>query len=207
MTKDVAIERKKRKVEAMFLHMDSHSVLGYVLDHPGEFEKLGLFEVAFVLAWSRTSRSNYLFDVRSLEVVLTNFCDWAELRAAGDRLPEGETFTVYRGVSGRGRFRRVRGMAWTASLDTACWFAMRYAKEDSRFADPAVYRATVCEDEVFFYTNERHEREFVCRPKRCTRMGLSQEDIDRRAEVVRRRMRAECNAMTAAAMKRQKAKG
>ena len=190
MKRAMSMEQKRDIVGRMLLDIESNAELRYVLDHSVQLQAMGLFEVAFVQAWSASSTNNCLFDADSLEWVLMNDCDRNELRAASDALPEGETFTIYRGVSGKGKFRRVRGLAWTADLHLACWFAMRYVDEDPRFIDPAVYKATVNHDEVLFFTDDRNEQEFVCRPQRYMRMPLCIEEIGRLADIHSERRRA-----------------
>jgi hypothetical protein len=62
-------------------------------------------------------------------------------RTTGDLLPGTGPFTVFRGVSGRGRARRIRGLPWTSSLSQAAWFAAR-----GTGIDPAVYRTMLDRD-------------------------------------------------------------
>lgn len=81
--------------------------------------------------------------------------DRTRLREANP-LPGPGPFTLYRGVSGPRRVRRVRGLSWTGSLEIARWFADRRA-----LADPAVYRVIVTAGRVLAYTNDRAEDEYV----------------------------------------------
>lgn len=46
--------------------------------------------------------------------------DRARLRDLGDPLPLSGTFQLYRGVAGANQHRRIRGLAWTDSLERAC---------------------------------------------------------------------------------------
>ena len=191
----LSIKQKQRMVARMLASMHSTEELRFVLDHYAELNAFGLIEVAVVQAWDATKTSHYNFDTACLEAVLKCWCHRKGLRLAGDPLPSGETFTVYRGVCGKGRFRKARGLAWTADLSIACWFAMRYATGGAKwFVDPAVYEATITADEVFFYVNHRNEQEFVCRPKRCKRMPLTLEEMDRLAEEERQRRQVAWNA-------------
>ena len=79
-------------------------------------------------------------------------------------------YTLYRGVSGRGRARHVKGYAWSRSLRVAGFFAQRPGLED-----PAVFRATIPDVWVLAYFGLKEggqEEEFVvllpatARPKR-----------------------------------------
>lgn len=72
-------------------------------------------------------------------------------------LPSDGPFTLYRGVSGRGAARRVRGMSWTSDFDRARWFAQRFSFHGS----PAVHKAVVPAEHVLAYTDERNESEFI----------------------------------------------
>jgi hypothetical protein len=69
----------------------------------------------------------------------------------------------YRGVAGRGRDRRVRGLSWTGSIELASGFAQDHARrlEWCTFPDPGVYRITIAENAVLAYTNQDEEQEFV----------------------------------------------
>jgi hypothetical protein len=80
--------------------------------------------------------------------------DRAKFLAAGDELPGPGPFTVYRGVAGCGKARRIRGLSWTLSLQRAAWFANRF-----RLADPAVYRLTADDAQVLAYLNTRYRNE------------------------------------------------
>jgi hypothetical protein len=160
--------------------LDNTRRLRFVYDHRMAFSENGTLEAALVCAWQGTRINNCQFDPTTLESIFLCACDRDRLRLAGDPLPHSGPFTIYRGVSGRGTLRRVRGLAWTASLDVACWFALR---QEGGLEDPAVYKAQVHAEDVFFYTNGRHEQEFVCRPRRCTRMPLTEDEMKSRRTV------------------------
>ncbi|GAB4371902.1 MAG: hypothetical protein Kow00128_20250 [Deltaproteobacteria bacterium] len=94
-----------------------------------------------------------------------SIADRDRLRACGDPLPGPGPFTLYRGVSGRGKARRVKGFSWTGRQDVARWFAGLMAYGDGRnLPDPAVFVATVPESAVLFYTDGRNEEEYVIFP-------------------------------------------
>lgn len=166
-------------VEEFLSVLDNTERLRFVFDHRQALSNRGILEAALVSAWNQTRVNNCLFDPMTLEFIFLWLCDRDELWSAGDPLPHSGPFVVYRGVSGRGLLRRVRGLAWTASLDVACWFAMRLGD----LADPAVYKARIQADDVFFYANGRCEQEFVCRPERCARLLLSNGEMKSRSAV------------------------
>ena len=107
-------------------------------------------------------------------------CDRERLRAAGDPLPEGDRFTLYRGVSGRGAARRVAGLSWTRSPGIASHFARTWPlvglgsgcrTEAPPEADPAVYVTEVRREDVLFYDDGRNEDDFVLIAKRWQRLA------------------------------------
>jgi hypothetical protein len=119
--------------------------------------KRGIFEAALLVAFCGTRTNNHGWPEVSLKTMF-DLADRTRLRAAGGPLPGPGPFTLYRGVAGRGRARRVRSFSWTSDFERAAWFARRFAP---LFHDPAVYRATVYEDDVLAYANERNEQEFI----------------------------------------------
>jgi len=104
----------------------------------GVLKVQGAYEPALLSAWIDT-RTNHHYVPRWVVDDLFRSADRERLRAAGDPLPSVGPFTLYRGVSGRGRARRVRGISWTSSLEKAIWFAHRFAS----LGDPAVFRLVV----------------------------------------------------------------
>jgi hypothetical protein len=106
------------------------------------------------------------------------------LRKAGDAFPaQGPPWTLYRGISRGGEARNPEGFSWTASLDQACWFAIRY-----RQGHPEILTAIAEFEDVLFFYGDFDEGEFVCNP-RWTKLDISQDEIVRRGmEVERRRV-------------------
>ena len=118
--------------------------------------ELGVLEEAFVVAVSArrvNNRGDY-----SLIQLLLRATDRARLRAAGAPMPPDSVFTLSRGVSGRGRARRIRGYFWTSDRGRAEWFAARGAAFG--LSDPGVVVANVPNHLVLFHTNDRAEHEF-----------------------------------------------
>jgi hypothetical protein len=130
----------------------------------------GLFEETLLQAFVASRTNNAHHSMTGLRW-LFSLANRAKLRAAGDRLPSAGPFTVYRGVAGKGAARRIRGLSWTDSQETARWFANRFA---SVLPDPAVYQVTVEEQHVLAYLHDkgRNESEYIvalpaaARPKR-----------------------------------------
>ena len=128
--------------------------LNLVSMNQGALLKRGIYESALLSAFINTRTSNRRWPLNTLRL-LFKIANRDRLLAAGDPLPGPGPFTIFRGVAGKGRARRVRGFSWTALREKAQWFAERLT-----FADPAVFQVTVGVDDVLAYRNERDEQEF-----------------------------------------------
>ena len=94
--------------------------------------------------------------------------------------PDPPPTTLYRGVAGRGRARRLRGLSWTSSLECACWFARRFDQPD-----PAVFSIPFVPRQVVMYLDDRNEDEYVTivpKAQRLTRVPLTPEAMAACAE-------------------------
>jgi hypothetical protein len=120
----------------------------------------GVYEQAVLAAFVNISTNNHRWPLKDQRFLLEQ-ADRARLLAAGDPLPEGERFTLYRGVAGRGASRRIGGFSWTADLEKARWFANRFP-----FHDPAVYVTEAARADVLAYVNAREEQESILIPER-----------------------------------------
>jgi hypothetical protein len=120
---------------------------------------LSWYEVALLEAYIGR-RTNYAkWSLADLQSCFT-IADRGRLRDAGDPLPGSGPFTLYRGVAGHGRMRRLRGLSWTSSLERAAWFATRFP----HLPDPAVVTVTVNAVKVAAYLDKpvgRGEQEFL----------------------------------------------
>jgi hypothetical protein len=81
-------------------------------------------------------------------------CDRAELVRCSDPFPEGDSYTLYRGVQGKSS---PFGVSWTTSLEVAKHFANRMR------GDGTVYTATVKREDVYARIHEsgRGEHEML----------------------------------------------
>lgn len=143
----------------------------------------GIYEEALLYAITATRTNNRHIPLR----VFRDLFWWADkdkLLAAGDPLPGPGPFTLYRGVAGKARHRRVRGVSWTGTLDTAAWFADRL-----RLPNPEVYKCVMDAKHVLAYIGSyRNEDEYIVmlpRELKPKRVALST------AEITTFRMRAE----------------
>jgi hypothetical protein len=154
--------------------LGSHNWLWFTCLNFKKLQRLGLAEQALLDSFIATNINNRNIAIGIIEYLFQE-CSKTRLRELSDPMPGAGPFTIYRGLAGpRGR-RQVRGYSWTGNLPLACWYASRFSK----LADPAVYVATVENDQVLAYLNESHrnEMEFVCRPLRPRRMKLDGEEI------------------------------
>ncbi len=140
------------------------------LNNYKQLKQIGRYEPALIGAYQsvKINHSNL-----SLDIV-----DWLFSKAdreacikLGDMTTEMPT-TVYRGVSGHGRRRRIAGWSWTTSIEVACWFARRLS-----LPNPAIYSTIVDYNEIYYYTNEPTESEVIVKPKAPQRMKLSEAEM------------------------------
>jgi hypothetical protein len=147
------------RVREFLYHAPEGAGLWLVLNNAPLLHALGGYEVALLEAYTggRTNWRNWT----SAELrQLFGACDRQRLLEAGDPLPGPGPYTLYRGVAGAGRVRRVRGLSWTGDRDRAHWFAQRFAAVLKQ-PDPGVYQIVVTAQHVRAYTNGRQEQEFL----------------------------------------------
>jgi hypothetical protein len=150
-----------------FLSGASHDYwLELVLMNTPEFLKRGCYENALAYAYGggRTTQANFSSKVLREMFVLA---DRARLLDAGEPLPSQGPFTLYRGVAGPAKQRRIRGFSWSGSIMAAAWFAWRF----EFLGTPALYKATVCKKDILFYTNDRKEDEYIVMLPKSTRLA------------------------------------
>ena len=119
---------------------------------------LGMFEKTLLTAYTM-SRANNMVMLPSTMSFLFRYANRTKLREAGAPFPASGPYTLYRGVAGRGRARRVRGFSWTSSIARAQWFAARAF--NAGLEDPAVFQITVPKRAIFAYCNDREEEEYI----------------------------------------------
>ena len=131
--------------------------LRFVLDNVRALKARGIYEPALVTACTHAAPSWWNWPL--------NVLDWMFRRASrtkllnwGDPLPLGESYTLYRGVAGKGKCRHVSGMSWTCDFEKAKWFACRFSQPD-----PVVYKTVARRDEVYCYLADREEHDFLLR--------------------------------------------
>jgi hypothetical protein len=166
--------------------LSNEHALALVYDNLNPLKEAGMYEECLAQALTGTRTNNSSWSPWVLEWLFSE-CDLLKLRTCGDPLPGTGPFVVFRGVSGMGRRRIVRGLSWTADLDVACWFAMRHSFDNWKrpvqsCVGPAVYVSKLPERSVYFFTDERKEKEFVGRPARCSRLQIDRVEMEKRAD-------------------------
>jgi len=161
-----------------FVWIASGNRLQHVVDNMRPLKERGIYEASLLTAFTGCKTNHYQWPDDWLDT-LFGYADPVRLRQAGESLPGTGPFVLYRGVSGTGRARRLRGYSWTASLDVACWFAVRFPW----LAAPTVLMATVPAEDILAYWNDRGEQEFLWKPLDFVRLKLTREEIAERATV------------------------
>ena len=123
----------------------------------------GIYEEAFMSAYTAGRVGSESLPESDVLEFLLSWCDRDRLLAAGDPLPKGERFTLYRGVGNGADIAAVRRVSWTADAREAAWFAVRLAEQYGS-KDPAVFRLEVERRRVLAYTDCRCEQEFLIKP-------------------------------------------
>ena len=142
----------------ILMWLDNTAELAFVCDNHEALLQRGLYEIALVNAYQDT-RTNFKAWDPCMIGHLFSIADPVKLRTAGDPMPtKKDTYTLFRGVAGIGKARRVNGMSWTDSLETAKWFANRFSLDD-----PAVFTVTVPDECVLAYLTGRNESEYLLR--------------------------------------------
>jgi hypothetical protein len=144
---------------------DSVQVMDIVLDNWPVLRDAGLLEEAFLNAWC-TQKFGFPNWTNAFCDAILGLLQREKLLNAGDPMPPGDSFVVYRGVAGVGRKRRVRGYSWSGDIGVARLFAEIRAHR-GLLPNPAIYRAEIRREHVLAYINEsgRNEQEFLLLPR------------------------------------------
>jgi hypothetical protein len=144
--------------------------LDFLLANLRYLKKQDLYEATLVDVYQEPA-SNLRHVPRDIFLRLFLLADPKQLGWIEHARPDPPPTTLYRGVAGRGRARRLRGLSWTSSLECACWFALRYEQPD-----PAVFRIPFAPRQVVMYLDGRNEDEYVTivpKAQRLTRVPLT----------------------------------
>lgn len=147
-----------RNASGFFLKADNLLSLDLLWRNRCLFASLGIFEAALLDAYQAPRTNCHHVPATRLRGLFAS-ADRCRLREAGSPLPTPGPFTLFRGVAGNGRARRVRGLSWTSDRAVAEWFAVR--AQLMGLKSPAVYRAVVPTRHVLAYITDREESEFL----------------------------------------------
>ncbi len=163
------------KVLRQYSWAGSSEVLDVVVDNYRVLRDAGLLEEAFLTAWSYQKWGVPNWDDDFCEFWFAHL-DRAALLKAGDPLPPGDSFVVYRGVAGDGVARRVRGYSWTGDEGIARRFA-RLRVENFGLGNPSVYSAVIKREDVLAYIDPsgKNEKEFLLLPRKLTEVRIVEE--------------------------------
>jgi hypothetical protein len=143
-------------LSSIFLWLGLRRQLPFVVDNYRPLVEKGILEEALVRAFSGARFNNSNIQQSTIDFMLYQ-ADKEKMLSLGLLPEEKDTYTLYRGISGKGAARRKYGHSWTGTLDIAIWFAKRLS-----FDKPIVYRAEVPKDCICFYIDDRNEDEYVC---------------------------------------------
>lgn len=157
-----ALQKWQRgKDDSILCLMDNLKCLFFVNHNLPRLIARGTYEKCLISAFIGTRTNNGNWTQKDLEYFFS-LANRRKLLMAGDKLPDGDEFILYRGVAGIGNKRRIRGISWTSDLERAKWFANRWKEF---LPNPAVYMIKVKRDQILAYCNDRNENEFLIIPK------------------------------------------
>lgn len=143
----------------IFLGESGGTYLRFLWDNAFRLKQRGIYEPALVCAY-RCATLGFSGWQNDYVAYLFALADMDKLREAGDPIPPGESFTLYRGVSGPNKHHRTFP-SWTSDYWTAAWFAVRLYEKN-----PALMQADIKREDILFYI-DGSEKEFVvmCPPE------------------------------------------
>lgn len=163
-TADWAIQRCREAfiegdASGCFLGESGGTYLRFLWDNAFRLKQRGIYESALVSAY-RCSTLGFAGWPNDYVAFLFALADMDKLREAGDPIPPGDSYKLYRGVVGPRKHHRIFP-SWTSDYWTAAWFAVRFKDKN-----PALFQAEVNRQDILFYI-DGSEKEFVvmCPPE------------------------------------------
>jgi hypothetical protein len=150
----------------------SNGGLALVFDNTFLLKELDMYEAALIAAFSLNCKTNFSHWSPSVVMSMFDRADRHKLQSHGIMIPT-EPVIAYRGVSGVGARRRMKGWSWTTSKDMACWFAMRC----EWLGNPSVYKCVFDPKDIYVMHNEREEDELIGIPQRVINCRLTLEEM------------------------------
>lgn len=144
--------------EGMLCLLPNHFGLRFVCDNVGPLLQQEIYERALIFAYTGCSFNYCQWPLVTLKMYF-DMADRNRLLDAGDKIPGDGPFFLYRGVSGKGRKKKIRGISWTSSFKNAKFFAERFA---DFLENPEIYCTKLSKKYIYTYYNDRSEEEFLC---------------------------------------------
>ena len=145
----------------MLVWLDNHTALDFVFRNLRALIEAGVYERVLVETFIGCQHNWSQWPIHILHMMF-NAGDKGKVLSYAQPAPGGFPLTVYRGVAGIGKQRRIRGLSWTTDLDMARWFAER-SSQAYGLKSPAAYEAQVEQDQFYgYYPDNRGEHEVIC---------------------------------------------
>lgn len=162
-----------------------HLQLEFVIYNSGLLRAGGMYEQCLLYTFTGPLVNNHYRDVGLLRLLFST-ADRKRLRAAGTPIPAGRKLRLYRGIAGRGNSRHPDGVAWTRSLDVACYYALNSSPEYPGLENPVVLTAEVKTKDILACEDRFCEQEVFWVPGEFEQLPLTPEQIEDHAARHRR---------------------
>jgi hypothetical protein len=137
----------------------ANSRLLFVRDYRYRLRDAGIYEPSLFFAFFGKATTNRGWPVGQLHE-LFDFAETGRLRACGDVI-ERRRLNIYRVVSGSPAERDECGFSWTASLECACWYALRNPHREC----PKIQGVAASSNDFLCFSNKFGEQEAVIYPE------------------------------------------
>jgi hypothetical protein len=164
-------EKLKEDGARCLFFLGSHEYMCFIVDNFWEIHKMPIYTGLLIEAYVGEKTNAHHISNDLLDMLFDSI-DREKARSLYP-IPKHLPQKIYRGVSGNGRARRIRGYSWTADIEKAKWFAERLSKF---LTSPAVLEVNTSDVDIIAYVNDRKEQEYIChvpmdvRPKTIIRL-------------------------------------
>jgi len=141
---------KERDIDGIASLMSQRNSFGFVAANVEWLKSYDAYERCLVVSWTSAYVNPHEFPLYE-QKRLFRIADRKRLRAAGEPMPKGKKFVLYRGCSGAGLGKNKYGISWTDDLYLAKHRATE-SIEGSIPIRPVVYRTLVDEKNVYAYS-------------------------------------------------------
>lgn len=162
------VDKTKVIMEKLYL-IGSHNRLDFLIKHIEIFKDQNCYERALVESLtSANMKMMTKYYSRDVIIQLLRQANRDRLFFCGDVINISEKIVAYRGIPNKEEKLRSQHVFWSLDSGIATFFAKNVSRND-RFPDsePAVYKAIVPPQAVYFYNNSRNEQEIVIDAELC----------------------------------------